>query len=89
LYSTGWVSDAITSVASPVVRWVIFSPPTSSVASLAPLATDCQAAYVPAPPLALVWSIRAAYAGARPRSATSAFMTPVWPSNSPLAMFET
>jgi hypothetical protein len=44
LYSAGWVREAITSVASPVVRWVIFSPPTRSVIPEAPLATDCQAA---------------------------------------------
>jgi len=42
-YSIGWVSDAITSVDSAVVRWVIFSPPTRRVRSLAPLATDCHA----------------------------------------------
>lgn len=89
LYSTGWVSDAITSVASAVVRWVIFSPPTSIVRSLVPEAIDCHAAYTPAPPEEDVWSIRAVYAGVAARSWASALGTPVWPSNSPLAMFET
>jgi hypothetical protein len=40
LYSVGWVIEAMTSVASAVEQWVIFSPPTSSVMSLAPDATD-------------------------------------------------
>ncbi len=44
LYSAGWVIEAMISVAAAVERWVIFSPPTSSVSSLAPDAIDCQAA---------------------------------------------
>jgi hypothetical protein len=50
LYSAGWVSDAMTSVAKAVSSTpagavsFIFSPPTRSVISEAPDATDCHAA---------------------------------------------